>query len=429
MTNKKNYVLSDIDINVAASALEYCDPSDREEWINMGMALKAEFGESARDIWDQWSQKDSSYKVSSVNTSWKSFKKSGISIGSLIAKALSNGFKFDRQEVSQEDREKLDQERKKRLKLRKKEQAEEDQLIEIWRLKLSDFLTSTMQNLDVEGNSDYLVKKKLAGIGVLFSNQPMIIVADQERDLVEIWSGHDRYTKFFDIPKEERPKFRIMKKGVFAVPLLDINGRLWNLQIIQPSGHKSFFPGRKQGCFHIIGQIPAVGRFNVCMAEGYANGVCIHMALGCPVIIAFDSGNLLKVAKAFHDKYNNRINRFAICADDDKHLLLEGKKNVGMEKAQKAAEAVGGLMIAPLIDQTVVDGDDDIDLLYEDAVLFVTEEQKCTISSVQRKLKIGYNRAARMVELMEKNGIVTPPLSGGQRKVVNSNVEKGPAND
>jgi len=418
MTHKKNYVLSDIDLTVAADALEFCDPSDRDEWINMGMALKAEFGESAHDVWDQWSQKDSSYKRSSVNSSWKSFKKSGISIGTLIAKALNNGFQFDRSKVSDEDRLKLDEERKKRLVLRKKEQIEDEREIDIWRLKLSDFLISTTQELDVEGNSDYLAKKKIAGMGVLFSKEPMIIVADQERDLLETWIGYDRYSEFFKIPKEERPKFRIIKKGVFAVPLLDVDGRLWNLQIIQESGHKSFFPGKKQGCFHIIGQIPAVGRFNVCMAEGYANGACIHMALSCPVIIAFDSGNLLKVAKAFHDKYNQRISRFAICADDDQHLVREGKKNVGMEKALKAAEVVGGIVIAPLIDQSATC--DEIDPLYADAVQFVTDSKKCTISAIQRKLKIGYNRAARMIELMETHGIVSPMLNGGQRKVLDT---------
>lgn len=427
MANKKNYVLSDIDLNVAAEALEFCDPSDREEWINMGMAIKAEFGESARDTWIQWGQKDKSFKLSDANTSWRSFKRSGIGIGTLIAKALSNGFKFDRSKVSQEEREKLDQERTKRLFLRKKEQAEEDRQIDIWRLKLSDFLISTMQTFDVEGSSEYLAKKKVAGMGVLFSNHPMIIVADQERDLLETWIGHDRYSEFFNIPKEERPKFRIMKKGVFAVPLLDIDGRLWNLQIIQKSGYKSFFPGRKQGCFHVIGQIPAVGRFNICLAEGYANGACIHMALSCPVIIAFDSGNLLKVAKAFHDKYGKRISRFVICADDDQHLVRDGKKNVGMEKAKKAAEAVGGLVIAPLIDEAV--DDDDNDPLYKEAVQFVIDSQQCTISSVQRQLKVGYNRAARMLESMEKSGIIGPMMNGGQRKVIGSKAKGDPAND
>lgn len=427
MSNKKNYVLSDIDLNIASEALEYCDPSNRDEWITMGMALKAEFGESALDVWDRWSQKDSAYKLSSVNTSWKSFKRSGISIGTLIAKALSNGFKFDRSEVSPDVREKLDQARQKRLFLRKKEQAEEDRKTDIWRLKLSDFLISTMQSLDIEGNSDYLAKKKVAGMGVLFSKQPMVIVADQERDIVENYIGHERYKEFFSIPKEERPKFRIMKKGVFAVPLFDIDGRLWNLQIIQASGHKSFFPGRKQGCFHVIGQIPTVGRFNVCMAEGYANGACVHMALSCPVIIAFDSGNLLPVAQAFQDKYGNRISRFVICADDDQHLVKDGKKNVGMEKAQKAAEIVGGIVIAPLIDQ--IQSEDDKDPLYSEAVKFVISNQKCTISSVQRKLKVGYNRAARMIELMEENGIVSPPGNGGQRKVITSNGKGGQEND
>ncbi|MBK9130859.1 MAG: DNA translocase FtsK 4TM domain-containing protein [Gammaproteobacteria bacterium] len=57
------------------------------------------------------------------------------------------------------------------------------------------------------------------------------------------------------------------------------------------------------------------------------------------------------------------------------------------------------------------------DPLYDQAVRIVTESRKASISGVQRRLKIGYNRAARMVEEMEKAGIVGPLESNGSREV------------
>lgn len=434
MSKNKKYELSDIDLDTAIEALSYCDFADRDEWIQMGMALKSEFSEDAFDDWDRWSQQDNSYKSTDTLSSWKSFKKSGVGIGTLIDKALSNGFKFDKKEISESDRKRLKSEREKRLKQRKKEQAEAGKKVDAWRLKLSDFLTSTMNYFDIEGSSEYLKNKKVPGFGVLFSREPMVLIADQEKDLVELQKGFDKFSGFFKIPKAEQPKFRVMKKGIFAVPLVDIDGRLWNLQIIQGSGWKSFFPGRKQGCFHIIGSIPAVGRFNICLAEGYANGACIHMALGCPVVIAFDSGNMKAVATAIKNKYGDRINRFAICADDDKHLEKQGKKNAGMTKAIETAEAVNGLVISPSIDIIQGVGDPqseeektDVDVLYGEASDFVIENQKATTSGIQRSLKIGYNRAARILEQLETNGVVGAMDSKG-RKVLKKTITEGSDN-
>ncbi|MDC3180954.1 DNA translocase FtsK [Gammaproteobacteria bacterium] len=59
-------------------------------------------------------------------------------------------------------------------------------------------------------------------------------------------------------------------------------------------------------------------------------------------------------------------------------------------------------------------GDD----LYQDAVKFVRETKRASISGVQRKFRIGYNRAANLVEEMERNGVVTAPEHNGQRQVV-----------
>jgi S-DNA-T family DNA segregation ATPase FtsK/SpoIIIE len=60
----------------------------------------------------------------------------------------------------------------------------------------------------------------------------------------------------------------------------------------------------------------------------------------------------------------------------------------------------------------------DQDELYDQAVAFVTESRKASISSVQRHLRVGYNRAARIIEEMEASGVVSMPEHNGQREVL-----------
>ena len=64
------------------------------------------------------------------------------------------------------------------------------------------------------------------------------------------------------------------------------------------------------------------------------------------------------------------------------------------------------------------DGDDESDALYDEAVHYVTKSRRASISSVQRKLRIGYNRAARLIEAMEAAGVVSEMGSNGQREVI-----------
>ena len=61
---------------------------------------------------------------------------------------------------------------------------------------------------------------------------------------------------------------------------------------------------------------------------------------------------------------------------------------------------------------------EDSDPLYDEAVRIVTESRRASISGVQRRLKIGYNRAARLVEEMERTGIVSMAQSNGNREVL-----------
>lgn len=58
------------------------------------------------------------------------------------------------------------------------------------------------------------------------------------------------------------------------------------------------------------------------------------------------------------------------------------------------------------------------DDIYEDAVKFVRDGDRVSISAIQRKFKVGYNLAARTVERMEREGVVTQADSMGRREVI-----------
>ena len=64
------------------------------------------------------------------------------------------------------------------------------------------------------------------------------------------------------------------------------------------------------------------------------------------------------------------------------------------------------------------DGDGEADPLYDQAVAFIMRTQKASISSVQREFRIGYNRSARLLEQMERSGVVSPMQSNGSREIL-----------
>ena len=63
-------------------------------------------------------------------------------------------------------------------------------------------------------------------------------------------------------------------------------------------------------------------------------------------------------------------------------------------------------------------GSGEQDPLYDQAVQIVLESRRASISSIQRRLKIGYNRAARLIEEMERAGLVSPMEANGSREVL-----------
>jgi len=67
--------------------------------------------------------------------------------------------------------------------------------------------------------------------------------------------------------------------------------------------------------------------------------------------------------------------------------------------------------------------DEEHDEMYDQAVAIVTETQQASISMIQRRLRVGYNRAARMIEQMERDGVVGPPDGAKPREVYAKRIE------
>jgi S-DNA-T family DNA segregation ATPase FtsK/SpoIIIE len=95
------------------------------------------------------------------------------------------------------------------------------------------------------------------------------------------------------------------------------------------------------------------------------------------------------------------------------HLKQHGEPDYVDEILQEPTEAIPGLSA----EASGVDTEDQ-DPLFDEAVQIVTESRRGSISGVQRRLKIGYNRAARLVEEMERIGIVSAADERGNREVL-----------
>ncbi|MGI9260344.1 MAG: DNA translocase FtsK [Gammaproteobacteria bacterium] len=108
----------------------------------------------------------------------------------------------------------------------------------------------------------------------------------------------------------------------------------------------------------------------------------------------------------------------AFVSDNEVHSVVKDLRGTGAPTFIEEILA-GPAGDVPGIDSVLVrELDGEQDPLYDQAVAIVTQTRKASISSVQRRLKVGYNRAARMVETMEEAGIVGSLQANGSREVL-----------
>ena len=108
----------------------------------------------------------------------------------------------------------------------------------------------------------------------------------------------------------------------------------------------------------------------------------------------------------------------AFVGDDEVQRVADDWRQRGkadyLDEVTKEEGAVSGM---PGI-ASEEDSDAEKDELYDEAVAFVAQSRRASISAVQRRLRIGYNRAARMIETMEESGVLSPMASNGNREVL-----------
>jgi S-DNA-T family DNA segregation ATPase FtsK/SpoIIIE len=105
----------------------------------------------------------------------------------------------------------------------------------------------------------------------------------------------------------------------------------------------------------------------------------------------------------------------AYVSDAEVHRVVESLKKQG------EAQYIDGILDEPEQQELDAGGgtpSGEADPLYDQAVQVVLQNKRASISLVQRHLRIGYNRAARLIEDMEKAGLVTPMASNGNREII-----------
>ena len=111
----------------------------------------------------------------------------------------------------------------------------------------------------------------------------------------------------------------------------------------------------------------------------------------------------------------------AFCSDDEVHRVVADWKRRGEPQFIEGLLDEGGQtpVTAGELQSAASDEENpEADALYDEAVHYVTKSRRASISSVQRKLRIGYNRAARLIESMEQAGVVSTMGTNGQREVL-----------
>jgi S-DNA-T family DNA segregation ATPase FtsK/SpoIIIE len=109
----------------------------------------------------------------------------------------------------------------------------------------------------------------------------------------------------------------------------------------------------------------------------------------------------------------------AFVSDDEVHRVTAWLKELGPPNYEESVLAAPDEGNGEASEGTEAEADP----LYDEAVAIVLKTRRASISAVQRHLRIGYNRAARLIEAMEQAGLVSPMQSNGNREVIAQNNE------
>lgn len=256
----------DVTLAKAKEALSYIDANDREVWIRMCFAMKAEFGEAGFDVWDAWSQGGKTYKVADAKSTWKAAKRGGkITIASLFYLAQQSGWGGEAPRLR-----KPSFKEKRAREAEQKREAEKEKKRHQLALKQSHEIVKACE----VKNHPYLISKGFDGIEAL--------VIDKDK-LNKILKRKEPYTE-----------------DAVVIPVRDRKLKLVSVQLIFPDGEKKFlYGGKLKGYSHVLN--PKAMRFILC--EGFMTGHSLLASLwniqqhNIGVVICFSSWNICEMAK------------------------------------------------------------------------------------------------------------------------------------
>ena len=301
-----------ITIGLTRSALQYVSANlSRDEWARVGMAIKSEFpDDTGRDLFIEWSATADRFDAKAAAATWRSIKAGGgVSIGTLLHMAKENGFTLPKtdQAASKPDPEETARLTRERAARQQAEQVRQQAAHE--RAAAEAVASWAKASESPADENTYAARKGVKNYGLRFA-------AD----------------------------------NTSLVPMRDEADVLWNLQSIAPAKSADGRPdklylrgGRKSGLFHWCGKPAGANVLLIC--EGYGTAASVFEATNRPTAVAFDAGNLGKVARTLHKAYPAAL--IVICGDDDRDTEAATGKNPGRLAAESAARSVQGLAVFP----------------------------------------------------------------------------------
>jgi len=205
--------------------------------------------------------------------------------------------------------------------------------------------------------------------------------------------------------------------GRLLVPVRDADGKLWSFQRIGADGFKQFYEGgRVEGGHYVVGDLAQPG--SLLIAEGYATAATLHELTGRPVVVAFNAGNLMPVARTYRQLFPERA--IYVAGDNDHRREAEGKPNVGREKAEQAAAAIGGFAMLPSFpdddlgsdwnDLTRAQSTDTAREQFDVAMAVAEREQAVRVMAVHRAHDRGHDQSADATPVFDHDRVAEVEL-------------------
>lgn len=303
------------DLDRIREALQFIDPSDRETWLRMGMAIKSELADTGFDLWEAWSLQAESFNTKDARDVWKSIRAGGkVTIGTLFYEAKANGWRDDGMHQKPTPEELAE-----RRRIAAERAAQEEAEIARERADTAKKAAAILKAAtEAKADHPYLSRKRVS---------PVTTLREIDAGAAAAILGYP--------PKSGGD---LLTGRLLVVPVKQGDG-LSTLELIDGDKRKAALAGRgsKVGGYWATERLPDGdgNGLTLLISEGVATGLSASEATGHPAIAALSSGNLPAVAKAMRERYPAAV--IVILADlvkatgePDPHAIEAAKVGAGM---------------------------------------------------------------------------------------------------